>query len=107
MSRAQTDTKDRILFDWIEFDTKPDDLHDSGYRSMNIRGGFFINKHEAKVDLHRYADHIDVRGAESINVDVTPEGTVRISPWGGDRDAKLAMRGKFFGSDAEFEIVRI
>lgn len=92
-------------FDWIEFDFRPkkDGLHDSGYRYIRLNG---VRRMEnpvlaergilEKVELNQWSDHVLLFGA--VNIDVEPDGTIRLANWA---DSRWTHDG-FLGSTAQF-----
>lgn len=70
---------DRIELRYIEFHPRPkkDGLHDSGYRFIRLVG---VDKDGGEHDLGEWHDHLIVE--PECNIDVEPDGTIRIMPWG-------------------------
>lgn len=71
--------RDRIELRWVEFQPRPkkDGLHDSGYRFIRLTG---VDKEGGRHDLGEWHDHLIVE--PECNIDVEPDGTIRIMPWG-------------------------
>lgn len=65
---------------YIEFRPRPkkDGLHDSGYRFIQLTG---VDDDGNRHDLGEWHDHLVVEPA--CNIDVEPDGTIRIMPWDG------------------------
>lgn len=76
---------------WIEFKPRPkkDGLHDSGYRFIQLTG---VDDDGNRHDLGEWHDHLIVE--PGCNIDVEPDGTIRIMPW--------ASGTRFFFDGAEW-----
>jgi hypothetical protein len=63
---------------YIKFEPRPkkDGLHDSGFRHIRLIG---VDKVGGEIDLGEWHDHLVVE--PSCNIDVEPDGTIRIMPW--------------------------
>jgi hypothetical protein len=72
----------RIELRYIKFQPRPkrDGLHDSGYRFIRLVG---VDEDRAEHDLGEWHDHLVVEPA--CNIDVEPDGTIRIMPWFGTK----------------------
>ena len=70
---------DRIELWYIEFQPRPeeDGLHDSGYRFIRLTG---VDREGGRHDLGEWHDHLLIE--TQCNIDVEPDGTIRIMPWG-------------------------
>lgn len=68
---------------YIKFIPRPieDGLHDSGYRYIKLVGVDLETKTE--YDLGEGHDHLIVD--PPCNIDVEPDGTIRIMPWAGTK----------------------
>lgn len=66
---------------YIEFRPRPkkDGLHDSGYRFIQLTG---VDVDGGRHDLGEWHDHFIVE--PKCNIDIEPDGTIRIMPWTGD-----------------------
>jgi hypothetical protein len=90
---------------WLELRARPYDLglHESGFRFLAFTGCWIDDDGEVqKEDLHQWADHAIFYGP--VNIDVEPDGTLRIMSWGtgGDwinEDGFLGSSGMFHPSD--------
>ena len=74
-------TEGRIIeLSWIEFQPRPkkDGLHDSGYRFIRLIG---VDADGTRHDLGEWHDHLVIESG--CNIDVTPDGVIRIMPWKG------------------------
>ena len=97
---------------WLEWKYRPlrEGLHDSGYRYIQVAGVVIemlpasdgeLVQQQTRYSLHQWADHIIVEG--SVNMDVEPNGTMRIMPWLGEVIVEK-YETDFRGSDAWFEV---
>ena len=99
-------------FQYIELRARPSDegLHESGYRFLALTGCWYEQEENMtergdlkRQDLHQWSDHIVFYGP--VNIDVEPDGTIRISPWGTNTwksdDAFYASSAMFHPSDPE------
>lgn len=95
-------------YDWLEFEIRPeeDGLHDSGYRFIKLTGVKRVQQANGeykleKTDLHQWSDHVLLYGV--TNIDVEPDGTIRIATWGQGGGWVTRDEGMgFFPSSAEF-----
>lgn len=69
---------ERVELKYIEFRPRPkkDGLHDSGYRFIRLVG---VDGEGNDHDLGEWHDHLIVE--PKCNIDVEPDGTIRIMPW--------------------------
>lgn len=69
-----------IELKYIKFRPRPkkDGLHDSGYRFIELIG---VGVDGAEYDCGGWHDHVILE--PPCNIDVEPDGTIRIMPWGG------------------------
>jgi hypothetical protein len=103
---------DRItqIYDWIELEYRPkkDGLHDSGYRFLKLTGAKMSPKRDGTVyreDLHQWSDHVMFQGPS--NIDVTPDGTIRIMPGIGPSMQWVCYDTPVFFSSATFHAVNM
>ena len=80
---------------YIKFQPRPkkDGLHESGYRFIRLVG---VDKDNQEHDLGEWHDHLIVE--PQCNIDVEPDGTIRI--WPGRGLFRVDSRDRFWTSTA-------
>lgn len=90
-------------YDWLEFKVRPkkDGLHDSGFRYIQLTGATRNRETDqvTKTPLNQWSDVVTLYGI--VNIDVEPDGTIRLFQRGGGL-WKAAWGEDYFLSSAEF-----